>query len=435
MRKIHVVMSFSRQNLKETLIDAYRPMGIIWHPIVFEDEAKKAAFTEEWIRPAIIPGNAPAPDFVAVGTQKVNHFIRECAIINEDYYCIPADDDMYEPGVFDAIRDMDDPVIFISMKRGYNVPPNLPPEKRYEYNTLIAHPDNVQIGMISGEQFFVKGDIFKTLYFDTRQCADGEIAMQLKDKYPIRYEPDLYALFNFYEPGRWDKRGGGIAFGVMVNDPMRLNMVLQQSEIRGKMHFVQNPESATKGLNKLLSMIEATDADIAVLTHQDMYYRSTWLPQVKEQIAKLPESWIVAGIIGKDMKGVIAGQFHDMRIPADFNTRHIHEFPQPACCFDECCIIVNLKKGFRFDEGLKGFDLYGTLCVLQAAEMGVVAWILDAYAEHYCMRPFTWCPDDSFCNNYKWLFDRFAKVRVDSTALGLPEGQDTRELIFETSAA
>jgi hypothetical protein len=163
-----------------------------------------------------------------------------------------------------------------------------------------------------------------------------------------------------------------------------------------------------------------------------MYYGAGWIDQVKDQLSKLPDNWVVAGIIGKDMQGRIAGQFHDMRIPLDFNTKHIHEFPQPACCFDECCLIFNMKKGFRFEESFEGFDLYGTLCVLEAWEAGCSAWVIDAYAQHYCMRSFEWYPDDLFVQNFKRLYERFKNIRVDSTALGLPPDG---ELIFETSAA
>ena len=131
------------------------------------------------------------------------------------------------------------------------------------------------------------------------------------------------------------------------------------------------------------------------------------------------------------MKGVIAGKFHDMRIPEHFDTSDVHIFPQPACCFDECCIIVNMKKGLRFDEGLDGFDLYGTLCVLHAWEMGGTAWIIDAYAEHYCLRPFTWIPDSSFQRNFKWLHEKYKHLkRIDSTAIGVPR----EAMRFETSA-
>jgi hypothetical protein len=128
-----------------------------------------------------------------------------------------------------------------------------------------------------------------------------------------------------------------------------------------------------------------------------------------------------------------------MRIPDHFNTSDIHSFPHEACCFDEAVIIVNMKKGFRFDESLTGFDLYGTLCVLQAWEKNQTAWVIDAFCEHYCMRPFTWHPDQLFIDNYKTLHDRFSrKWKLDSTALGLsPDAEERLEQIraFMTSAA
>ncbi len=212
-----------------------------------------------------------------------------------------------------------------------------------------------------------------------------------------------------------------IAFGVMVSDIMRLDMVFRQSEIDPAIpcYTIKLPVSATKGLNKLLEIMEAEGHDIAILSHQDMFYRRGWLEQVKEQISKLPDTWAVAGIIGKDMKGAICGRLHDMRVPLLFYSAH--SFPEPASCFDECCIIVNLKKKFRFDETMEGFDLYGTLCVLQAKEAGYTAWIIDAFAEHYCMRSFSWYPDAEFEKWFKWLHQRFPNAdRIDTTVLGVP---------------
>ena len=222
-----------------------------------------------------------------------------------------------------------------------------------------------------------------------------------------------------------------VSFGVMVNDLQRFNICLRQSEIRGDIHYVTTPESATKGLNKLLDIIEAEGSDIAVLTHQDMFYRHDWIENVKSQVAKLPDNWVVAGVIGKDAQGRMCGRFHDMRIPLHFDSSDIHDFPHPACCFDEAVIIVNMKSGFRFDEAMGGFDLYGTLAVLQTWECGQTAWIIDAFCEHYCMRPFSWCPEQPFIDNYKWLHDRFNKLgRVDSTVLGVLE----EDKAFFTSA-
>jgi hypothetical protein len=215
-----------------------------------------------------------------------------------------------------------------------------------------------------------------------------------------------------------------VAFGVLVNDPLRLANVFQQSEVNPaiKVHIIKEPTTATSGLNKLLGIIEAEGADVAVLAHQDMYFRQGWLEQLYDQLALLPDSWVVAGVVGKDMQGRFCGQFQDMRTPLKFWTMDIHEFPQQASCFDEAVIIINLRKGFRFDETLKGFDLYGTLCVLQAWEQGGTAWVLDAFCEHFCTRPNTWHPDETFRASFKWLYRRFPGApRIDSTVFGAPK--------------
>lgn len=215
-----------------------------------------------------------------------------------------------------------------------------------------------------------------------------------------------------------------IGFGVMVNDIQRLDMVFRKSKIDNSVpaYYVKEPESATKGLNILLDLIEKNDSDIAVLCHADMYFQSEWIETMKLQIKKLPETWVVAGVIGKDLMGRIAGRMHDRRIPQYFDTGDIHDFPQEACCFDECVLIFNVKKKFRFIEEMKGFDLYGTLAVLQTWEMGGTAWVIDAFCDHYCMRPFSWSPDDLFKLNFKWLYEKYHRIgRIDSTAIGVPE--------------
>lgn len=248
----------------------------------------------------------------------------------------------------------------------------------------------------------------------TREWIEDQLA---------QYDPDHSDALHACVKARHDSRKVAmqyltprVAFGVLVNDPHRLDMVFRQSAIDGSAHTIKMPETATKGLNRLLEIMEEEGAEIGVLAHQDMYFRQGWVDQMQEKIAELPDSWIVAGIIGKDMRGKICGRLHDMRMPLHFSTSH--DFPEPAACFDECCIIVNLKKGFRFDEGLPGFDLYGTLCVLQAKEMGGTAWIIDAFAEHYCTRSFDWFPGKDFEDCFRWIHQRFPDAdRIDSTVI------------------
>lgn len=206
-----------------------------------------------------------------------------------------------------------------------------------------------------------------------------------------------------------------IAFGCLVNSFMRLDMVLRKSQIGGiPVYTITLADSATKGLNKLLDILAGKGMEIAVLTHQDMFYGPRFIDQMKRQIALLPDTWVVAGIIGKDEHGLVCGKFHDMRTP--MHMRSDHKFPAPCSCIDECCMIVNLKSGFRFDEALEGFDLYGTLAVLQAQEIGT-AWIIDCFAEHYCSRSWEWFPDEKFQESWRWLYERFPGKKIDTTVL------------------
>jgi len=201
-----------------------------------------------------------------------------------------------------------------------------------------------------------------------------------------------------------------IAFGCLVNDRRRFQNVLYASQI-GKdinIHTNENAEYATKGLNELLDVIEQDkNIEIVVLTHQDMYYREGWIEKLRKCLSELPEDWIIAGIIGKDWKGVLQGSLRDTRLPNFFILSKNEDYPIDASCIDECCIIVNLKSGFRFDETLKGFDLYGTLACLQVKEAGGTAWIINNIAEHYITRPFSWLPDETFQKSWTWLYEKY----------------------------
>ena len=437
MPNIHLVMPFSRLLLKETLIELYRPMGVIWHPIMFKDELTDFP-DEDWIDPVLIAEQSGDCKVMMPGTYKRNRFIESMVIdevekVDDDYYLTVDDDDFYEPGVMEAIKKETADIVIISMKRGHNIPADAPPIRKYPTFTLLAGPNNVAVGKISAQQMFVKGRIFRAhLHNEESHSWDGELAVHYKDSgEQIAYRPNLFALFNYFEPGRWDQNNKPkdikIAFGVMVNDLARLDMVFRLSEIDPKIsaYTINQPTSATKGLNKLLELIETEDADIAILAHQDMFFRQGWLDQVKEQIAKLPDSWIVCGVIGKDLEGEVVGEFHDMRMPLHFSSPDL-VYPVAAACFDEAVLIFNVKNGFRFDETMDGFDLYGTLAVLQTWEMGQTAWIIDAFCEHYCTRQFTWLPDKTFEHNFRWLHERFPDApRIDTTVLGVRK-QDSR---------
>lgn len=204
-----------------------------------------------------------------------------------------------------------------------------------------------------------------------------------------------------------------IMLGCIYNDRRKFETILKRSFLESVVIFAKhNPESATKGLSAALDNIEKEDGDIAILAHQDIFFPPRWQKRFTEEISKLPDSWIVAGVWGIDKDGKYCGAICDRRTPGTNTTEH--EFPVEAVALDECCLIVNMKSGFRFDEGLEGFDLYGTYAVLRAQEMGT-AWIINCPPEHYAQRSFDWKPDDGFMKMWKWLKGRFPNQKIYST--------------------
>jgi hypothetical protein len=204
--QVHLVIPFWRRNNKDALTEAYRPMNIIMHPVMFEDEAME--WDEPWIQPVIVPfqsskyGHLQEPQNV-----KRNWFIQNHEIIDSDYYVAVDDDDMYEANVFGEIKKMDDDIVIISMKRGNRTPNNIHHLKAYGTNTLVAEPRCIGIGSISNQMSFVKGKVFKKYPYDFDHCADGRLAMlRRENNEQTAFRPDLFAQFNYYEPGRWAER-------------------------------------------------------------------------------------------------------------------------------------------------------------------------------------------------------------------------------------
>jgi len=222
--KIHIVTAFSRVHLFSTLIEMLRPFNIEWNLIVsseIKEKVYKINTNNNWVN--II--NYTPPDNWDKCYSKFNYFIKNENIVEDDYYIILNDDDALESNVIDEIRKMKDEIVVLSMKRGdnslakflktlklrvlyyikrnYNL--NIPLEMfPHSTSTLYASPDNMKIGHIGPEQIIYKGKIFKTLQFKNTSCADGMMAENIFKNYKkITYRPDLFVLFNYYEPGRW----------------------------------------------------------------------------------------------------------------------------------------------------------------------------------------------------------------------------------------
>jgi hypothetical protein len=199
MKNVHVVMPFSRPYMIEELIRIFGKERL--NLLIFENQVFECS--SDWPIPIIVSYQKVKED---ICYHKINQFIKTNIIVDDDYYWCMCDDDSIEDGVLSAIENMNNDITFISMKRGDAVPEGLPLLSQHPTNTLYANPESICIGGIGLEQMIIKGKIFKKLLFNVRShTADGQMAMFLKDRYPIKYEPNLFVLFNYFQEGRWNK--------------------------------------------------------------------------------------------------------------------------------------------------------------------------------------------------------------------------------------
>jgi hypothetical protein len=203
-----------------------------------------------------------------------------------------------------------------------------------------------------------------------------------------------------------------IFIGTVYNNERILQQVLLASRLDGYVVHGVTADTATEGCNKLLKTAKEKNADVALITHQDMYYPDGWIKELQWKLAKLPDSWVVAGFFGMDEDGNECGKIHDRRIPKPL-IRNL-PLPRQVISIDACAMVFNMKKDFTF-QLMEGWDLHDTYACLRAREMGGTAWVVDCMPEHYCTRSVNWKPDENFLKVWEWLKFRFPNETIIST--------------------
>ncbi len=193
--KIHIICPFYRVFLLPTLIDYLEPMGIEWYPMICKKE-KDVVFGKSWIHPIIVPDLLPTDQCY----RKINDFITTQQIINDDYYGFMCDDDMYEPGFFDVIRQQTAKILMYSNYRG-DTTPVISGAEGHPTNPLhIQNLDDVRVCNIGLNMYILKGEILKqTIFSNNHKWGDGYYAENLKSRFPN----DIQILPNLFEPGRF----------------------------------------------------------------------------------------------------------------------------------------------------------------------------------------------------------------------------------------
>jgi len=214
--KIHIVCPFYRIHLIPSLIHYFEPMGIHFYPMV-SPELDIFPKDIDWIHPVHckelwrvskeIPGES--------AFRKVNDFADTQEIIDDDYYCFMTDDDMYEPGFFDVVRQQTAKIIINSVFRGDSIPDSGPEVSRHPPVPMIVNGINDirpchNVGLAS---YVIKGSVFRQGRFSvTDYNDDGHYALRLARNFPndIVFLPDLWMLAAYFQPGRYTTTDGFI---------------------------------------------------------------------------------------------------------------------------------------------------------------------------------------------------------------------------------
>jgi hypothetical protein len=205
----NVITPLARYNNINDLIVNLEPNNIIWHVITDEDSQTPVEFSIPWIKHYICPNTEM--EFWARCNFSINWFIENNELNDEDYYCILNDDDAYDNDFFKKLKshiessEVNSDLIICSMLRGHNIPTGVVPVRRHPNTTLLAHPNHMKVGYVGVEQFFIKGKLLKKHSLPISATGDGELIQTLVGLYGASYIPDLYVLFNYFEPGRWNK--------------------------------------------------------------------------------------------------------------------------------------------------------------------------------------------------------------------------------------
>lgn len=149
----------------------------------------------------------------SISNRLFNEFIAH-GVEDDTQYILLNDDDSIEEGFFDKIPSA--PVVCVSMKR------NDVPNKHIVWDNwkskschwedgidvLIAHPDNMKVARVGGEQLIVKGYVLRNYRYGIDDSSadmpgDAKFVMNVLEEYEPVYVPDAYVLFNYFEDGRF----------------------------------------------------------------------------------------------------------------------------------------------------------------------------------------------------------------------------------------
>ena len=212
----NVITSVGRLKNISTIKKHLEPLDIKWHVITDEDLGFGLNFSEPWIKNYICPNNNV--EFWARCHGALNWFIETQDINDNEIYSILNDDDGYEPDFFKKVDETinyvktqnsqvtsDSTVVIVSMLRGHNIPSDAVWPRTHPIFPRYASQENLKPGSVGLEQILLSGKILKQNRLSLDVDGDGQFIMQAASNKIVIFAPHVNALFNYFEPGRWNK--------------------------------------------------------------------------------------------------------------------------------------------------------------------------------------------------------------------------------------
>ncbi len=129
--------------------------------------------------------------------------------------------------------------------------------------------------------------------------------------------------------------------------------------------------------------IEATNAEVMVFVHQDVYLPMGWLQKLEQTLQGLQRddpNWGVLGLFGTERDGTGQGYLYSTGLRRILGSEFAGA--RRVETLDEVMLILRRASGLRFDEQLPGFHLYGADICLQAEARGMKNYAISDFAVH-----------------------------------------------------
>ena len=163
-------------------------------------------------------------------------------------------------------------------------------------------------------------------------------------------------------------------------DILHTNLLASPDLVGKETSIQQGAVSAGEAYNR---GIDATQAELMIFAHQDMFLPAGWLgklQRVLEELERTDPHWGVLGMFGVTASGDGHGHLYSTGLQRELGENF--EGAREVESLDEIVLVLRRPSGLRFDEGLPGFHLYGAdICTL-ARSRGLKNYAFASFAVH-----------------------------------------------------